>query len=257
MGTLDWLSDNLIELRGPVDIASNVAFGSGSTVSAKLYDTALDCRAGFYRTVTTADALSTATSVSVQDRTPFFVGDLVGISQDDGTEIRATITSLPGGDLDINFSGDSLTADSSKGSTVRRLQLSTTSTFITLDNWDGWENNMNMEITVNGGALIEKTVTFIDRDSGYATLSSTLGTAVDVGNVIKRKIGANISMSAFGVFPTSNPVIGDPAWGFRGTIASTHADIALGMRIRGEITAVDATSGANLTRKAVSTVINK
>lgn len=256
MGTLEFNTDNLFELRGPVDIATNAAFGVASGSITKIYDTALDCLVGFYTTVTTADALSAATSIFVQDRTPFFVGDTIGIAQDDGTEIRAVITSLPGSEGEIVFTGEPLTADSVKGSNVRRLELDSTSTFITVDNWDGWENNMQIQITEPDEPEIERTISFIDRNSGYATISSSLGVRVVVGALAKRKIGPSVTMTAFGVFPTSNPVIGDPAWGFRGVIIYDHPEIRLGMRVRAEIHIVDSISTTAMTRKAVATYIN-
>lgn len=256
MGTMGFLSDNLLELRGPVDIATNAAFGSGSGIAGKLYDTALDTRVGTYTTVTTADAIEGATSIFVQDRTPLVVSDGLAISLDDGTEQAVGITVLPGSEGEVTFIF-ALDAPVAKGATVKRTSLfNAAGLFITLENWDGWENGMTLEITADDHTQIDRTINLIDRDSGYATLSSVVLDPTSPGNEVKRKIGAIITMSSFGVFPTSDPVIGDPAWGFRGTISYLHAEIELGMRIRAEIRIVDATSGTNFAKKAVSTVIN-
>ena len=44
-----------------------------------------------------------------------------------------------------------------------------------------------------------------------------------------------LSMTSFGSFPPSNAVGGDPTWGFRGVVSSTHPDLALGQDVRAEV----------------------
>lgn len=255
MGTLDYLSDNLIELRGPVDIATNTAFGNGSTVTGKLYDTALDTTIVKYVTPTTADIASGGTTMFVQDATPFFPFDVIRVLQDDGNELYLAILVLPGSNQ-IDFA-PALSAPLTEGAIVSRIQIAGTSDYVTVGNWAPWDITFNMEVSLNNGTTQERLVLEINRDVGFCLLDGTIGGESVAGNAVKRKLGVNIAMSSFGTFPTSDPVVGDPAWGFRGVIQSDHAGLQLGMRIRGEITAVDATSGTDLTRKAVSTVINK
>lgn len=255
MGTLDYLSDNLIELRGPVDIANDAAIDA-ATVSAKLYDTALDTTVGAYTTVLTADALSAAGTIFVQDRTPFAVLDAIGVQRDDGTEQVVVVSVLPGSAGEITIV-PVLTEASAKGSTVKMIALGPNADFITLADWSEWQNFYTMEITRGSASVtvstVEQVLSLINRDAGYAVIvPGALGDTA-VGNPIKRKIGADITMTAFGSFPTSNPVVGDPTWGYRGTIDHDHSEIALGMRIRGEITLTKGT--LNLSRKAIATVI--
>ena len=57
------------------------------------------------------------------------------------------------------------------------------------------------------------------------------------------KLGSDITMTSFGSFPTSSPVAGDTAWGFRGTITDTIGALKSGMKVRIEI---DYNGGAGL-----------
>jgi hypothetical protein len=50
------------------------------------------------------------------------------------------------------------------------------------------------------------------------------------------KLGVDLTLTSFGDFPTANPIVGDPAWGFRTTLPDTHADLKIGQDIRIEIT---------------------
>jgi hypothetical protein len=125
-----------------------------------------------------------------------------------------------------------------------------------LDNFDEWEDGMAIEISLDDGTAFDGTVEEINPDAGYLKLKNdVIPSAVSAGAVVKRKIGADVSMAAFGTFPTSDPVPGDPTWGFRGTIDHDHAELALGMRLRAEITYED--GGTNIRRKAIGTVINQ
>jgi hypothetical protein len=255
MGTLDWLSDNLIELRGPVDLSQDAAFNEAATVTAKLYDTALDCRVAKFVTTLTADYASESSRIFVLDVVPFSVdGDML-VVMDGGGESRKTITAVNTSTGEISFSG-SLVGNATEGNVVTVVSYGTGIMVVPLDNFQGWEDGMNLEITLDDGTLTERTVSLINPNAGYLTLSSTLGGSASVSNLIKRKVGpSSITLTSFGTFPTSNPEVGDPAWGFRGTIDHNAADLAPGMRVRGEITALD--GALNLTRKAIATVINK
>ena len=260
MGTLDYLSDNLIELRGPVNVATNAAFPTLATTSscaAKLYDTALDARLAKFGVPMTADAEAGATSVFVNDTAPIFIGSVILIDMNNGQEDRETVTAVDSGTGEVTFSGGSLSDNAFEGNMVTLITYDSTSTVISIDNFGQWEDGMNMEITLDDGTQGEFIVSLIDPDSGYLTLNAVLGVDTQHGALIKRKIGADIGGFAdFGSFPASDPVPGDRTWGFRSTIASDHADIQLGMRIRGEITADDG-SGLNITRKVIAAVIKE
>jgi hypothetical protein len=204
----------------------------------------------------TADAAAAAETVFVRDNAPITVGALILIDLDNGQQEQTTVTSTVGSTGEVAISGQPLPSAASEGNLLTVITYHDSTLVVGIDNFGQWEDGMNMEITLGNGNRVEFEVSFLDPDSGYLTLSSSLSSDTPAGALVKRKIGpAEIALTAFGTFPTSDPVIGDPEWGFRGTIAHNASDLALGMRVRGEITAVD--GALNLTRKAVATVINQ
>jgi len=259
-GVLDWLSDNLIELQGPVDVANDAAMSTIATTAtceAKLYDTAYDGRIAAFTTILSADALAAATTIYVADALPATVGSTIRVYVDDGTPNELTVLTVNTVTGEITFASG-LTDDAASGNKVTVVTYGgATSVRFPVDNLGVWTGGENMEITLDDGTTAEKTVSaYFDPDDGYVRVTAFVGSDFSAGNIIKRKIGADITNFAdFGTFPSSDPVAGDPTWGYRGTIAHDHADLALGMRVRAEITAVDGT--LNLTRKAIATVINR
>jgi hypothetical protein len=138
--------------------------------------------------------------------------------------------------------------------------------FVGLDNAEGWETDMIMEITASDNTVEEFTIGWVDIPGSNVWLGgggpNTLNVTSLAGALVKRRLGPpsdNISLTSFGTFPTSDPIVGDPTWGYRGTIPHDHPDLQPGMRVRGEITLLDASVSPTLRlfRKAVSTIINK
>jgi hypothetical protein len=263
MGNIDYLSDNLIELQGPVNMATGLpvsTIATTSSVTAKLYDTSLDGRLFQYASPLIEDAAAAATSVFILDTAPVAVGSTVLIQMDNGQEDEQVVTDVDAGTGEVTFGGGTLTAAASEGKRLTITTYHADSTVIAIDDFRGWSTGMNMEITAGDGSLVERTVSLIDKDSGYLTISSSLGVDTAHGALIKRKLGADLTgFVDYGTFPTSDPVIGDPEWGMRDVIEYNHADIEPGMRVRGEITLIDTTPtpDLNLTRKVVATVINE
>ncbi len=260
---LDYLSDNLVELRGPVNIAQNAAVAESSTVSAKLYDTELDARLSDAPTVLREDYTDTS-SLDIIVRNALFMhpGAQILVKTKFGSIIQEEVVSKStiDGVSTITLT-NALGTPADKGAPVVTLVYGTGAGFIQLDNIEGWKNDMTMEITHSDGTLAEFTVGNIDAEDSHLWLrGQTLGVTTLAGALIKHKVGpASIAMVAFGSFPTSNPVIGDPAWGFRGVIEYNAQDLLLGMRVRAEITLVDGVPvpDLNLTRKVIGTLINR
>lgn len=263
----DYLSDNRVELRGPVNQSTGLPITEGTTTAtARLYDASLDCRLAAYHTPLTADAVAGATSVFVKDNAPIFSGSIILIDLDNGQQDRVTVNSVTAGTGEIDITGFTLDSAASEGRLVTIVQYDDTSNVVSIDDFTGWEDGMNMEITLGDGTVDEFIVSLIDSDSGYLTLATTLTVATNAGAVVKRRLGSdaggdNITMAAYGTFPTAvgDTIVGDETWGFRGTVPHDHPDIQLGMRVRAEITAVDTTPtpDLNLFRKVVATVINE
>jgi hypothetical protein len=128
--------------------------------------------------------------------------------------------------------------------------------YISVDDYSGWEEGMTIALET-AGADQEKTVVDVFADEGYIQLDTTIDNFTYPDRRVARKIGNDVgAFAAFGTpFPTSDPVVGDPTWGFRATIDHNHAEIRLGMRLRAEIIMTD--PPLNLKRKVVATVTNE
>jgi hypothetical protein len=255
-GNFDYLSDNLLELQGPVDVPNNAAvttIAGGTSCTARLYDTSLDSHIAPFRTYTTSDAAIGDDSLDVADGTPFRLNQLIAIETDLGYTEPHIVSSVSSNTLTLVTA---LAAPASAGRLVEIRQYSIDSHYFAIDNYSTWESLDRIEFTYNDGSEVSRPITWVDPDRNYIHILAPLSIAVDVGNVVKRQLGIQvITFADFGTFPTSNPVVGDPTWGFRATIQHDHADIKLGMRIRAEITMDDA--GLNLRRKVVATVVNE
>jgi len=254
---LYYRSDNLIELRGPVNAATDAAIDSGATVTALLYNADKDAIFNGYTTKTTVDAAASDVAITVQDSTPFAVGEPCKIRMDNGVDHYFGIISLPGSDV-LGFAAQGLAYAASAGALVTRLGLTTSlsgSTHLSISDWSGWEENDAYEIESSAKVITTGTLSQINRDRNYALMSTApLGTAA-LGALVKCPIITTpITLASYGTFPTSNPVAGDPTWGFRGTIDHNQIGLYPGMRVRAEITAVDGT--LNLERKVISRVVN-
>jgi hypothetical protein len=258
MGTLDWQSDNLVVMAGPVVAETGLPPSEtpDGGVSAKLYDTSLDCRLSEYTSDLAIDYVDPETSVFVLDSGAFSASGVVLIRLDDGTWVEQTLNLRSVATGELGWAGPlGLPGPASKGNPVRVKTYASVTETIGIDDFSQWDDGMNMEIKRDDGTYIERTVSAILPDAGYLTLDDDLDGDSSPGNIVKRKIGADVTMVAFGTFPTSDPTPGDPEWGFRGTIDHDHAELQPGMRIRAEITYED--GSVNIRRKVVGTVINR
>lgn len=89
-----------------------------------------------------------------------------------------------------------------------------------------------VRIALNDGTFDEPGVTSVDVEAGTILIDSGLTSPADQDARIARKLGADVSLSAFGT-----PVLRsfDPTWGFKGTIASTHVGLVIGQNVRIQI----------------------
>lgn len=258
MGNLDYLSDNLIELQGPVDMATNAAVPNDpDSCEAKLYDADLDCRVSDLGSRLAEETVAGDTIV-VEQTVFLTTGSIILIQTTNDRFIERTIQSVDG--LNLILTVD-IGAGIPKGNLVNVHTRSIGAGFIPLDDASEWKTDMTMEITNIDGTTSEFSLGYVDHVGSFVWLGGdALSTAVRVGAVVKRRLGAtpddDIDMTTpYGSFPASDPVAGDEAWGFRGVIPHDHPELALGLRVRGEITYVDGT--VNLRRKVVATVINE
>jgi hypothetical protein len=267
MGNIDYLSDNLVVMAGPVLAETGLptsATPSGG-VEAKLYDCALDCRVGEYKTVLSADAAEDANSVFIADIGTVNVGAEILIKMDNSYEFREDVSAINGATGEVTWVGNGLAEAASKGNSFTVIKYGESVLKLQVDNIDLWEPGMNLEVTEDDGSVKEEVVILVERDLGYLKGSSGItgvSSTLSAGNLVKRRLGAtgadDITLAAFGTpFPTTvaTTEAGDERWGFRGTVPHDHPDLQLGMRVRAEITFLD--GGTNIKRKTVGTVINE
>jgi len=265
--SLDYLSDNLIELRGPVNVATDAAVSTilsgNSVVTAKLYDTALDTRLSDAPTTLSEDYTADPSSAVITVQSVGFIqaGTQLLIEVNGSSFKKREVLSVALNVVTLTTVLGTTPAD--KGNAVLVHTYSTLAGFVEVTDIQGWEQDMTIEITRTDGTLAEFTAASPDIPASRIWLNgATLGVTALVGALVKRKLGDDIEagdFSDFGTFPTSDPVAGDPTWGMRAVIDHDHADLALGMRVRGEITLIDSapTPALNLTRKVVGTLTNE
>jgi hypothetical protein len=178
---------------------------------------------------------------------------VIEVELDKGNFTPRTVVSVLGNTLTLD---EGFISPVSKGNRTKQTVYPVQLGFMGVDDLQEWEIGMTMEITRADGTLQLFTVHTIDRNGKWVNWNpEQIGSPINAGGIIKRKIGPDVTMVAFGTFPTSNPTPGDPEWGFRGTIDHDHAELALGMRIRAEITYED--GSVNIRRKVIGTVINR
>jgi hypothetical protein len=255
MGTLDWQSDNLVVMAGPVVAETGLPPSEtpDGGVYAKLYDTSLDTSLAGYESLLTEDYDTATSLITVRDGAFMDVASVIDVQMDANRTVRRTVDSKVGNDLTLS---SALGDDATTGNLVTVVTYPTAIGFVGLKDQSGWEQGMTLEIVRgSSGGSSEHTVQTMDQSGRWMNIPPALSLAADVGDLVKRKVGADVTMVAFGTFPTSNPTPGDETWGFRGTIDHDHAELQLGMRIRAEITYED--GSVNIRRKVVGTVINR
>ena len=264
MDFLDFKSDNLLELRGPVDRTTGLPVNSASTCTALLFDYSKDTYLTALETRMTADAASAATVLVVASVEGFSVGDAITLGLDDGTLFEVDILTVT---TTLNLSAP-LPSASSAGNTVRRVI--TISAYMSVNKTLGWQIGDRASVSSDASSTAFTIERVVQVYKNFLLLENVPVAASSNGNSVASSLldGVPITMTAFGTpFPTTvaGTVEGDPAWGFRGTLLSTNFDIntgaagiiglELGHRVRIEYTLV--TVGGNmLFRKGHATVVN-
>jgi len=129
------------------------------------------------------------------------------------------------------------------------------SSLLVVDRPGSIELGDQLEILQDDGTLLVTTLTQFqkisgleDTDNGTATavpnqpifyaltIADDLTAACSAGCRIRVKLGVDLTLTSFGDFPTANPIMGDPDWGFRAILPDTHLDLKIGQDVRIEIT---------------------
>lgn len=255
-------SDNTIALSGPVnaDLDAAVALSPPPTVTASLYHERKEVRTVEFVTRLTLDEPSTVTVIALPKTTPavFEAADTLAIDQDNGTVHETTIVSVNVGNAgfdEVTITAG-LTAAASAGSTVRLTKKGGTSVILVIQSPGGpialekgdtvvvdrdigaatfAVNQVRTITSVEDAANVTATVARNQATFECIELSAALSGAVSSGRSVRRKLGTDITMASFGTFPTSNPLLGDSSWGFRGLITDAHVGLEIGMTVRIEV----------------------
>ena len=258
MDEIRYRSDSLVQLNGPVNKATKLPVSASPTsITARIFNERKEVLTSRFETRLTNAGLP-GFAIAIPKFTPsiFEVNDTIIIHLDDGTidteVIDAINTSNAGWDL-ITLTG-TLGGAAAAGNTVELKTKAAGTTFLVVDRPGSIELGDQLEILRDAGTLQVTTLTQFQQISGledtdnvtataapnqpifYAMMIGALTAACSAGSRIRVKLGVDLTLTSFGVFPTANPIMGDPDWGFRATLPDTHADLRIGQDLRIEIT---------------------
>ena len=261
---IDYRSDNVLELRGPVDLTTGLAV-SGATVTAALYDVSKDTSVATLTTRLAEDEIAATTAIRVQNILAFTDTDFVHVELDDGTVHETTINGVPAAGVITLAAG--LPSAAAMGKELRRYRLNTLCKHISVENAANWEiGDVFVSPTDTSGTVSTAVVDQVLKLDNVLVIDTAVSAATLTGKEVKARLLAStpISCVSFGIFPTvvNLTVVGDPAWGYRGPLPSTDFDgydpgvnigLKLGDRVRTEFTLV---KGADvLDRTNIATVM--
>ena len=132
---IDYRSDNVLELRGPVDRTTGLAVDA-ATVTALLFNLTKDTNIKPLVTRLSEDAIATQTAISVEAILGFTDTDFVHVGLDDGTVHATTINGVPASGVITLAAG--LPSAAAKGSELRRYRLNTLTKHISVHDANSW-----------------------------------------------------------------------------------------------------------------------
>jgi len=235
-------SDNLIEFNGATDVAAIPQVPiTGATVTASLYDDAADAWIMAEEFVLSEDEAAAQVTLSVfgVPKVTVAIGDVVRIAQDDGTHHQTTIAA--GSTTTTLVLAAGLASAASKGKPVKLLSKALGVDTLRLDRVIPFELGEQVSVDQDDGTKHITTVSDRDLSTNEIVLADVTTALVSVGNLVAQKIGADVTMTQYGT-----PAANDNTWGYRGTIADTHAGLKLGQRVRAVI---NFNGGAGLQRE--------
>lgn len=229
---LVYLSDNLVRMLAPTDRSNDTPLSTG-TVTARLFDADASTFTAILETRLTADLAAAGVLASVVSTALFRSGDTVQFAMEDGTLHQTTVAAIPSAVTLQLAVGPTLATRA--GTMLRRRALQTTEDRVVIPHGLPlrFPLGATVEVIRDDGTRVEATVNA--RGEQHLLLSATVGGACGPGRRVRRKLGANVAMTAFGT-----PVAYDPAFGFQGTVPETQADLRPGLRVEIEVAYADA-----------------
>ena len=273
MSNILFLSDNLISLNGPVDRSTLAAVSSSPTSCvARLYDESKETRVARFVTRLTSAVAASDTTIDVPTirngtyRTIQEVNETAEIMYDDGVKRSTTLSGVSVLDGFDRVTTASLPQAAAVGNRVEVVTYPVGVQMIPVEADPKIVDGDSVELSMDDGtlevgtatavvsatitedatdtdALLRSTHSAIGHDQIWTVRTTATTAAVSAGARVRVKLGADVAMTSFGSFPTSNPVAGDTSWGFRGIVPDTNSGLKSGMKVRIEI---DYNGGAGL-----------
>jgi hypothetical protein len=252
-------SDNLIALNGPVDNSTGAVVGTSPTsCKARIYNERKETQVRTFATRLTAAALSgdSAVKVPLLSPDPIVSGDTVRVTLDDGSVKEAALSGSANstGYQTLTFA-TTLGVAAATGNLVEVVTKVASATVFPIRADTLLEVGDQVEIRQDDGQSLTTTIIQLQKvvatedasdlaptaaknqPTFFAiTVAAGRAQATTAGARLRVKLGDDVSsLASFGSFPTSNPVAGDTAWGFRGAIPDDQAGLKAGQDVRVEI----------------------
>ena len=264
MRTINYLSDNYVDLSGPINESTGAAVGTVPTsCTLRVFNERKETRTSTLETRLVSSVLTSSNTVYLPKMNPAVVraGDLLRFYSSDDSVREGTVVSVLTTDtfadrfvLAAPIGGFPVTTIDA-GAKVITVRQAASAVWLHFDDepkfqiGDTIELYQDNRITLNGAVTQIQEVEFtqaelatetatksIDHPNLWAVRFSVVTNANCSGNNrVRVQLGGDISMTSFGSFPAANPVAGDPAWGFRAIIPYDHPGIVRGQDLRLEI----------------------
>ena len=242
--SIEFRATNLLEWRGITNETTDAPISAPTSVTGKLYDDRKDVFVQDRVDRLSIAAAAAATALTLDSTARFANSDAVQIELDDGTLFSTTISTVDTATTLTLAAG--ITTAAAAGRPIRRLVHPIGATVIEVSNGLLFELSDTVEVRQDDGTFFASTVS--QRHHDYVTLAAGITVAVSTGARLAHKLGGDISMTLYGT-----PVADDESWGFRGTIAATHAGLKVGQRVRGETELID--TGGQVYREEVRLIV--
>lgn len=269
--TIDYRSDNLLELLGPVDRTTGLPVPATATGAVVLYDLSKDTNVVDLVARLNVAVVATDTVMPVIDGTGFESTDEIRMILDNGTVHSTTVSSATATTITLSAAIPA-SRSAAIGTEIRRWRIgdSGANIYVSVNDTEGWAigDVCVLDTDVSGTYSVAEVDQVTDR---FLILSAGPTQKVRSGNRVSSKFMTNtiFTLATFGTpFPTlaALTVEGDPAWGWRADLPPTvfdvyspglagNAGLRLGDRVRAEYT-LTTLGGDVLHRTSIATVVN-
>ncbi len=185
-----------------------------------------------------ADADALASELSVKSTIGFEDADTLEIPLDDGSLSDEAISASTASTITLVGTLDSA---AEKGREVRKTVTSAAGLILSVRDARAWKKDDVCDYEQDDDTVGSEIVSAVNSTLGLLTLPVGPTAAVSAGRLVRRRIGAEITLSSFGTFPTTVAATQpeDQTWGFVGTMDRDHADTYFKQELAYQVTAVD------------------